>query len=121
MPVRLELVSRAASLSAAGTPFVWATVVRAVTSPEKPLPAGTTALVVDSHGSDEEPILSAALRAGIPYVGLVASRTRGPAVLASLAVDDALRTAVDTPAGRVYFCGTGCRTAYLDNPAAHPS
>jgi xanthine dehydrogenase accessory factor len=28
---------------------------------------------------------------------------------------------VDTPGGRVSFCGTGCRTAYLDNPAAYPS
>jgi len=26
----------------------------------------------------------------------------------------------DTTTGRVYFCGTGCRTAYLDNPAAYP-
>jgi xanthine dehydrogenase accessory factor len=177
--------------------------VRAVTSPEEALPAGTTAVVVASHGSDEEPILSAALQAGIPYVGLVASRKRGPAVLASLVVDEALRTSVhtpagldigartapevalsilaeivstqreretnraehrgadvavstshgasaqaqaqvlapaltcdpvcgmtvlavesslhvDTPAGRVFFCGTGCRTAYLDNPAAYP-
>lgn len=177
--------------------------VRAVTSSEEPLPVGTTAVVVASHGSDEEPILSAALRAGIPYVGLVASRKRGPAVVASLDVDDDLRPSVhtpagldigarsapevalsilaeivatrlvatrrergtggaehgavgeavsmpdgapaqspsltrdpvcgmtvvaaesslhvDTPAGRVYFCGTGCRSAYLDNPAAYPS
>lgn len=172
--------------------------VRAVTTPEEPLPVGTTAVVVASHGSDEEPILSAALRAGIPYVGLVASRKRGPAVVASLEVDDDLRPSVhtpagldigarsapevalsilaeivstqrergtgraehggvgvtastadgapaqspaltrdpvcgmtvvaaesslhvDTPAGRVYFCGTGCRSAYLDNPAAYPS
>jgi xanthine dehydrogenase accessory factor len=176
--------------------------VRAVTRPED-LPVGTTAVVVASHGSDEEPILSAALRAGIPYVGLVASRKRGPAVVASLDVDDALRPSVhtpagldigarsapevalsilaeivstrlvearrergtgraehggvgeaastvdgapaqtpalardpvcgmtvvaaesslhaDTPAGRVYFCGTGCRSAYLDNPAAYSS
>ena len=28
---------------------------------------------------------------------------------------------VETPAGRVWFCGTGCRTAYVDNPAAYPS
>lgn len=151
------------------------------------------------RAGDEEPILSAALQAGIPYVGLVASRRRGPAVLASLAVDDGLRTSVhtpagfdigprsapevalsilaeivstqrimsarrtpgtfpaedpdsstpdgaterrpattrdpicgmtvvaansslhvDTPAGPVFFCGTGCRTAYLDNPADYP-
>jgi xanthine dehydrogenase accessory factor len=171
--------------------------VRAVTDPQAPLPAGTTAVVVASHGSDEVPILSAALRAGVPYVGLVASRRRGPAVVGALEVDDALRTSVhtpagldigarsapevalsilaeivsarharhardklrgdqaafprsehpassspalsrdpvcgmpvaaaaasphvETPAGRVWFCGTGCRTAYVDNPAAYPS
>lgn len=26
---------------------------------------------------------------------------------------------VDTASGRVYFCGSGCRAAYLDNPAAY--
>ena len=26
---------------------------------------------------------------------------------------------VDTGSGRVYFCGSGCRAAYLDNPAAY--
>jgi xanthine dehydrogenase accessory factor len=25
----------------------------------------------------------------------------------------------DTPDGIVYFCGSGCRAAYLDNPAAY--
>ena len=168
--------------------------VRAVTDPRAPLPAGTTAVVVASHGSDEVPVLSAALRAGVPYVGLVASRRRGPAVVGALDVDDALRASVHTPAGldigarsapevalsilaeivsarhardeargdhtgsprpehpassspalardpvcgmpvaaaaasphvetaagRVWFCGTGCRTAYVDNPAAYPS
>ena len=49
--------------------------------PDAPLPTGTAAVVVASHGSDEEPVLSAALRAGVPYVGLVASRRRGPAVV----------------------------------------
>jgi YHS domain-containing protein len=24
-----------------------------------------------------------------------------------------------TPSGTLYFCGTGCLTAYLDNPAAY--
>ncbi len=26
---------------------------------------------------------------------------------------------VETPTGVVYFCGTGCRNAYLDNPLAY--
>ena len=154
--------------------------------PEDPWPPGTRAVVVASHGNDEEPILEAALRAEVPYVALVASRRRGPAVLASLEVDDRLRSRVRTPAGldisartppevalsilaeiiavlrepgsarqdipgpvhemtelvrdpvcgmmvapidasphvetptgMVYFCGTGCRSAYLDNPKAY--
>jgi xanthine dehydrogenase accessory factor len=157
--------------------------VRALATAETPLPQGVSAVVVASHGNDEVPVLTAALRAGVPYVGLVASRRRGPAVLAALPVDDALRARVHTPAGLdigahsppevalsvlaeivatrtrpapdagrppqhvagaavdpvcgmavaaattsphtetpdgiVYFCGSGCRTAYLDNPAAY--
>ena len=157
--------------------------VRALATAQAPLPEGVSAVVVASHGNDEVPVLSAALRAGVPYVGLVASRRRGPAVLAALPVDDGLRdrvhtpagldigahsppevalsvlaeivatrarpavdahrpepdvvaTAVDpvcgmtvvastsslhaeTPEGIVYFCGSGCRTAFLDNPVAY--
>jgi len=66
---------------------------------EDPLPPGTRAVVVASHGNDEEPILEAALRAEVPYVALVASRRRGPAVLSSLEVDERLRSRVRTPAG----------------------
>ena len=154
--------------------------------PDDPLPLGTRAVVVASHGNDEELVLEAALRAEVPYVALVASRRRGPAVIASLEVDERLRSRVHTPAGLdigartapevalsilaeivavvheppshredtlgpaseqtemvrdpvcgmmvapvdashhvetptgvVYFCGTGCRNAYLDNPSAY--
>jgi xanthine dehydrogenase accessory factor len=58
-----------------------------------------TALVVASHGRGEEDVLATALRAGVPYVGLVASPKRGAAVVAGLDVDDAARAAVRTPAG----------------------
>jgi xanthine dehydrogenase accessory factor len=57
------------------------------------------AVVVASHGRDEEGPLLAALRAGVPYVGLVASRKRGNAVVAALDVDDELKARVRTPAG----------------------
>jgi xanthine dehydrogenase accessory factor len=60
---------------------------------------GDLALVVASHGRDEERALERGLREGVPYVGLVASRRRGAAVLESLDVDDALRRRVRTPAG----------------------
>ncbi len=57
------------------------------------------AVIVASHGKEEEPALERALRAGVPYVALVASDKRGAAVLASLDVDDAQRARVFTPAG----------------------
>jgi xanthine dehydrogenase accessory factor len=155
-------------------------------TPSDPLPPGARAVVVASHGNDEEPVLEAALRAEVPYIALVASRRRGPAVLASLEVNEQLRSRVHTPAGLdigartapevalsilaeivavvhelpfhrddtlgpasdltetvrdpvcgmmvapvdashhvetptgvVYFCGSGCRNAYLDNPLAY--
>jgi xanthine dehydrogenase accessory factor len=157
-----------------------------IEKPDAPLPSGARAVVVASHGNDEEAVLEAALRAEVPYVALVASRRRGPAVLAALEVDDRLRSQVrtaggldigartppevalsilaeivavlhepgsarqdepepvheitelvrdpvcgmmvapvdasphvETPNGVMYFCGTGCRNAYLDNPLAY--
>jgi xanthine dehydrogenase accessory factor len=44
-------------------------------------------------------VLTTALAAGVPYVGLVASRKRGEAVVASLDVDEGARARVHTPAG----------------------
>lgn len=57
------------------------------------------AVIVASHGRDEELALTAALRAEVPYIALVASQKRGAAVLASLDVDDAQRARVHSPAG----------------------
>ena len=156
-----------------------------IEKPDDPLPPGVRAVVVASHGNDEQPVLEAALRADVHYVGLVASRRRGPVVLNSLEVDERMRSRVRTPAGidigartapevafdsrrdcrraartfvvsrrqprtgarqyragarsgvrhdgcpveatphvetptgMIYFCGTGCRNAYLDNPLAY--
>jgi xanthine dehydrogenase accessory factor len=61
--------------------------------------AGDAAVVVASHGRGEEPALTAALRLGVPYVGLVASRIRGASVLAALDVPDDQRSRVHSPAG----------------------
>jgi xanthine dehydrogenase accessory factor len=69
--------------------------------------AGASAVVVASHGRGEESALTAALRDGVPYVGLVASRKRGTAVLDSLDVPDELKQRVHTPAG----LDIGARTA----------
>ena len=73
--------------------------VRASGSAEAGFPAGVQAVVVASHGNDEALVLERALSADVPYVGLVACRRRGAAVLESLAVDDDSRKRVRTPAG----------------------
>jgi xanthine dehydrogenase accessory factor len=64
--------------------------------------ASDLALVVAAHGNDEVGTLRAGLEAGVRYVGLVASRRRGAAVLDELRADgvsEELLDAVDTPAG----------------------
>lgn len=63
------------------------------------MPEGASAVVVASHGRDEEDVLVAAIAARIPYVGLVASPRRGRAVVASLDLSDDRAAAIDTPAG----------------------
>jgi xanthine dehydrogenase accessory factor len=73
--------------------------VRATTDPAAALAPDTGAVVVASHGRDEEPVLAAALRAGVPYVGLVASRRRGAAVVAALDAAAVDKERVRTPAG----------------------
>ena len=62
-------------------------------------PAEAAAVVCASHGRDEEEVLEKALRSGVAYVGLVASRKRGEAVVGSLDVDEVARARVHTPAG----------------------
>jgi xanthine dehydrogenase accessory factor len=64
--------------------------------------ADDVALVVASHGREEEDALASALASGIPYVGLVASRKRGAAVveeLRSRAVAEDRLARLHTPAG----------------------
>lgn len=69
--------------------------------------ATTDAVVVASHGNGEEAVLEAAVRSGVPYIGLVASRKRGAAVLASLDLTDEEKAHIRTPAGM----DIGARTA----------
>jgi xanthine dehydrogenase accessory factor len=64
--------------------------------------ADDLALVVAAHGRDELRALRRGLEAGLPYVGLVASRVRGSAVAAELraeGVTDERLAALETPAG----------------------
>jgi xanthine dehydrogenase accessory factor len=63
---------------------------------------GDLALVVAAHGRDELHTLRRGLEAGLPYVGLVASRKRGDGVLAELRADgvaDEQLGLIDVPAG----------------------
>ena len=60
---------------------------------------GVDAVVVSAHGIDEEPTLIAALKANVPYVGLIASPKRGAAVVESLDVSDSMKSRLKTPAG----------------------
>lgn len=62
-------------------------------------PHGARAAVVATHGHDEPESVRAALDAGVAYVGLVASRHRGRAVLDSMGLDGGERARVRTPAG----------------------
>lgn len=103
-PARLVVVGTtpvATALVALGGPLGFAVEAGAAAADV----TGAAAVVVASHGRGEEPALEAALAAGVPYVGLVASRVRAAAVLGSLAADDADR--VHSPAG----LELGCRTA----------
>jgi xanthine dehydrogenase accessory factor len=58
-----------------------------------------TAVVIASHGGPEGEQIRAALDAGVGYIGLVASRVRGAAILDSLELCEAERARVHTPVG----------------------
>lgn len=58
-----------------------------------------SAIVVASHGRDEESTLTAALEAGVPYVGLVASKKRAEAVIGSLGMCAGHTSRIHSPAG----------------------
>jgi len=68
---------------------------------------GYTAVLISSHGRDEEQTIRAALDAGVGFIGLVASTVRGAAVLESLDLTPEERAVVHTPVG----VEIGARTA----------
>jgi xanthine dehydrogenase accessory factor len=73
--------------------------MRATTDPGVAIPQDASAVVVASQGGDEHRVIDAALKAGVPYVGLLASRRRGAAVIAALGLDAEQRARLHTPAG----------------------
>ncbi|HYO38999.1 MAG TPA: XdhC family protein [Nocardioidaceae bacterium] len=70
-------------------------------------PDGATAALVCSHGGDETGAVRAALDAGVGFVGVVCSRTRGEALLAELDLAAADRAKVHVHVG----LDIGARTA----------
>lgn len=61
--------------------------------------ADATAVVIANLGGPEAEVIGAALKAGVGYIGLVASRVRGASVLDALALSEADRARVHTPVG----------------------
>ena len=59
----------------------------------------TAAVVVATHGFDEEVVIAEALRAGVPYIGLVASHRRAEAVLGAMEPGQGALARVHSPAG----------------------
>ncbi|HET9773153.1 MAG TPA: XdhC family protein [Acidimicrobiia bacterium] len=61
---------------------------------------GAAAVVLACHGGPgEDAALQAALDSGVAYIGLVARRARGEAVVARLALEAAVAARIHTPAG----------------------
>ncbi len=62
--------------------------------------ASTFAIIVAAHGRDDETmLLEAGVTAGVPYVGLVASRKRGTAVIEMLNLTADQKASIHSPAG----------------------
>lgn len=70
-------------------------------------PAGAIAAIVAQHGGDEPRAIRAALDAGVPFIGLVASEKRGGALLDEMDLTDEERARVHSPVG----LWIGARTA----------
>jgi len=68
---------------------------------------GYIAVLISSHGRQEVETIRAALDSGIPFIGLVASSTRGKVVLDELAPSSEERSVIRTPVG----IDIGARTA----------
>lgn len=72
---------------------------------------GSTAVVIASHGRDEQSWIRSALDAGVGYIGLVASPRRGSAVLDEMGLTGCERSRVSTPAGLDLGASTAAEVA----------
>ena len=89
-PIADSVVAMAESL---GFAFI------AVRTLEGQQPQAAAAVIVASHGRHEPESIRAALDADVPFVGLVASRRRGEALLDAMELTKAERDRVHTPVG----------------------
>src|ERR1700722_9820912 len=96
-------ISDAVAAQAEALGFVFA----AVRTLEGQPPEGAVAVIIASHGSDEPESIRAALDADVRFIGLVASRRRGEAVLDAMELTKQERDRVHTPVG----LDIGARTA----------
>jgi xanthine dehydrogenase accessory factor len=87
----------AQALDAVGTALGYQTELTA--DPAAALAPDTAAVVVASHGIDEPPVLTRALAAEVPYIGLVASRKRAAAVLKAITGGDRVHSPAGTDIG----------------------
>ncbi len=78
-----------------------------VTAAEGGSPSGATAAIVAQHGGDEPRTIREALVAGVPFIGLVASKKRGAALLDEMGLSADERARVHSPVG----LWIGARTA----------
>lgn len=108
-PARVSVVGNtpiADALASLGAPLGFA-IERPALGEEADAATGATAVIIASHGRGEEAAIRAALGAGVGFIGLVASRTRGDAVIGSLALGEEERQRVTSPVG----IDIGARTA----------
>jgi xanthine dehydrogenase accessory factor len=73
--------------------------IRRLETPDPAALDGVTALVIASLGGPETDLIRAALDRGVGYIGLVASRSRGSAMLDGLDLTGPERARVHTPVG----------------------
>jgi xanthine dehydrogenase accessory factor len=97
--------------------------VLVTSDPDAEIDPHTAAVIVSSHGRHEATMLTKALKAGVPYVALVASPKRGKIVVAGLPVEPAERERVVSPAGLDIGARTPAEIAmsvYAEMLAARP-
>lgn len=66
---------------------------------ESVFPDDLAGVVIATYGSGETEVIKKAISSEVPYIGLVASRRRGGAVLDSMDLEEHLTAKVHTPAG----------------------